>query len=67
MGVDGRPSRLPVDREERRRLLEEDSLEYVRRMGRSELVQLMVSLARTNGLSVEEEIELWDELHGDGG
>ena len=25
---------------------------------------LVWSLARTNGLSIEEEIELWDELHG---
>ena len=47
-------SSLPSSRSERVVLVLEDSLEYVRRMGSEDVDRLLLSLSRTDGLSVDE-------------
>ena len=47
-------SRLPSSRRERLGLVLEDSLEYVRRMGSVDVDRLLLSLSKTDGLSVDE-------------
>ena len=54
---------LPKSRMARARLIKENSLGYVRRMGTAECDKLLLSLSKTEGLSREEQRELWDEFY----
>jgi len=54
---------LPADRQERLALLLEDSTEYIRRMGSTEVDRLLKGLSKTQGLSDEEAKEIRNESY----
>lgn len=54
---------LPKSRMARARLIKDNSLGYVRRMGTAECDKLLLSLSKTEGLSWEEQEELMDEFY----
>ena len=56
-------SRLPKTRKGRSSLLLRSSTQYIRRMGRSDIDKLLLSLSKTQGLDLADVYELQDELY----